>query len=490
MVAMNVQRTTIATLFVLLIMVASSANAQHTGSNYYPQSSPIVLSDQSTPPNYPTAFSVQDQIQGTNPQSPVAAAECQCPDCQAKKEKEEKEAAEARAAKQAKISAQMTGDWFGRRSCLEERGIDIQSSLTQFYQGVASGGGEQRFRYGDKMDVLLNADTGKLGLWEGGLLTSHVVDWQFGRSSIADAVGLAPVNTALLTPKIGEPAYAMTSLQYTQQLSNGWAATIGRVNLLDLWVGFYPEYGRGIDGFMNLSTMFHLNTIPSVPLVTNAAGFLKAGERGVEAGFVVMDSQHSPTTVGLDFPNGVTLLAIGRKYTDFGGLPGSHTLMGTYATGDYTSFNTQGWIVIPGGGVEPTEKSGTWHAAYFGEQRLWVDRCNDKRYTKLFGYVGFSDAETSPFALTASVTVESFGPVASRPSDRTGIAYFYNALNDDFQNVFSLVTPLADVHGGELYYNAEITPWFHLTFDLQVIDPAIEARDTAVVLGTRVSIDF
>jgi len=28
-------------------------------------------------------------------------------------------------------------------------GIEVQSSLTQFYQGVASGGAEQRFRYGD-----------------------------------------------------------------------------------------------------------------------------------------------------------------------------------------------------------------------------------------------------------------------------------------------------------------------------------------------------
>jgi carbohydrate-selective porin OprB len=37
----------------------------------------------------------------------------------------------------------LTGDWGGRRTALEERGIDIESSLTQFYQGVASGGLEQ-----------------------------------------------------------------------------------------------------------------------------------------------------------------------------------------------------------------------------------------------------------------------------------------------------------------------------------------------------------
>lgn len=381
-------------------------------------------------------------------------------------------------------------DWLGVKRRLAEHGIAVDASLTQFYQGVASGGGEQRFRYGDKMDVFVNADTGKLGLWEGGLLTSHVVDWQFGRNSIGDAVGLAPVNTALLTPKVGEPAYAVTSLQYTQALGGGWAGTFGRVNLLDLWVGFYPEYGRGIDGFMNVSTMVPLSVIPSVPLINNVAGILKAGERGVEAGFFVLESQHIPTTVGLDFPNGVTMLAVGRKYTDFGGLPGSHTALGVYATGDYTSFDSAGWGIIPGGGLQPAEQSGTWAAAYLGEQRLWFDSCNPQRHTDLFGYVGFSDAETSPFGWTASVSMQSFGPIASRPGDRTGIAYFYNSLNTDFQNLFSLVSPLGDVHGGEVYYNAEIAPWFHLTFDLQVIDPAIEARDTAVVVGTRARIDF
>jgi porin len=260
--------------------------------------------------------------------------------------------------------------------------------------------------------------------------------------------------------------------------------------VLDLWTGFFPNYGRGIDGFMNVSTLMPLNAIPSVPMITNAAGVLKVGERGAEAGFLVLESQHSPTTVGFDFPNGVTLLAVARKYTDFGGQPGSHTLLGTYATGDYTSFDTEGWIILPPGGVAPAEKAGTWSAAYLGEQRLWVDPCNAARYTSLFGYLGFSDVETSPFEWTASLSVEAFGPLVSRPADRTGVAYFYNALNDDFQEAFTLVTPVNDVHGAEFYYNAEITPWFHLTADVQVIDPTIEAEDTAVILGARARLDF
>jgi porin len=383
----------------------------------------------------------------------------------------------------------MLGEWLGFKPALAEHGIVFSASLTQFFQGVASGGLEQTFRYGDKFDLFMVADTGKLGLWEGGTLQVHAVDWQFGQNAILDAAGLAPVNTLLLTPHT-EPSFGLTHLLYEHELGAGWAALVGRANMLDLWTAFYPDYGRGIDGFMNNSALVPLSIVPSLPLITNAAGVLKSGERGIETAFLVLESQNIPTTVGLDIPNGVVLLGAARKYTDFGGLSGSHTLVGSYATGDYTSFDTEGWVIDPPGGIVPDETAGTWAALYLGEQRLWEDLCNKSRYTKLFGYVGFSDPDNSPFNWTGFLSVEAFGPLTSRPNDRMGIGYFYNALNSDFQNAFSVVSPIGDLQGGEVYYNAAVTPWFHLTADLQVVEPSIQAQDTALVLGLRAKIDF
>jgi porin len=317
----------------------------------------------------------------------------------------------------------------------------------------------------------------------------HVVDWQFGENYIGDAAGMAPVNTNLLTPRI-TPTYGLTNLLLMQQLGGGWVAAAGRYNATDLWATFYPDYGRGVDGFMNVSTLIPLNTAMTLPFVSNVAGILKMGERGLEAGFVVLENQNSPTTVGLDFSNGSTLLGLARKYTDFGGLPGSLTLIGTYGTGDFTSFDTSGWQIIPPGGVVPATKTGTWMAAYLAEQKLWVDPCDQKRYAKLFGYVGFSDQENNPFRVTISASVGAFGMVDSRPNDRMGLAYFHNGLNDDFKSAFALVTPVGDLHGGEVYYNAQITPWFNLTFDLQAVDPAVRRLDTAVFLGLRAHIQI
>ncbi|MDG1895388.1 MAG: hypothetical protein P8J37_10800 [Fuerstiella sp.] len=45
----------------------------------------------------------------------------------------------------------------------------MDASYTNFSQGVTSGGINQTFRNGSKTDLFLIADTGKLGLWEGGM---------------------------------------------------------------------------------------------------------------------------------------------------------------------------------------------------------------------------------------------------------------------------------------------------------------------------------
>ena len=45
----------------------------------------------------------------------------------------------------------LTGDMFGLRSGLAERKVNVDLDLTQFYQGVASGGREQRDAYGGKL---------------------------------------------------------------------------------------------------------------------------------------------------------------------------------------------------------------------------------------------------------------------------------------------------------------------------------------------------
>jgi carbohydrate-selective porin OprB len=98
----------------------------------------------------------------------------------------------------------LTGDWGGVRPWLKDRGITLKPRLTQFYQGMIAGDGDHSFEYGGKTDLLLNADLGRLGLWNGLSMTVHA-EYNFGESVNGRGGTIAPVNTALQFPGCDVP---------------------------------------------------------------------------------------------------------------------------------------------------------------------------------------------------------------------------------------------------------------------------------------------
>ena len=70
--------------------------------------------------------------------------------------------------------SRLTGDWGGARSWLETRGVKLDLELTMFYQGLESGTGSQDYEFGSRLDGFVKLDTGKMGLWKGGGLVSHL----------------------------------------------------------------------------------------------------------------------------------------------------------------------------------------------------------------------------------------------------------------------------------------------------------------------------
>jgi porin len=81
--------------------------------------------------------------------------------------------------------------------------------------------------------------------------------------------------------------------------------------------------------------------------------------------------------------------------------------------------------------------------------------------------------------------------ISGREADRFGIGWYgaktSNEIGPILQGVFG---PIGDGQGVELFYNYEVTPWFHLTPDLQVVIPARDSVDDALVLGLRGKMDF
>jgi hypothetical protein len=72
------------------------------------------------------------------------------------------------------FASKLGGDWGGFRRDLAANGVGFDLSATQFYQGLVSGSGNRGFDYTGILDLFLNIDTKKAGLWEGGAISTHL----------------------------------------------------------------------------------------------------------------------------------------------------------------------------------------------------------------------------------------------------------------------------------------------------------------------------
>ncbi|MDH3718435.1 MAG: carbohydrate porin, partial [Planctomycetota bacterium] len=286
---------------------------------------------------------------------------------------------------------------------------------------------------------------------------------------------------------------AITGFLYLQALNERWSVGAGKLNVLDFWTMVYPNVGRGVDGFMNLNSMAAgLPWLRFVNLSVNAGGVLSMKEKQIEGGFLVFDLNNSTTTAGLDnlFDDGAGVLGLWRFFTDWNGKPGSHLFAGSYANRAYTSLDENSWFIVPGQGVVAGQETGAWALGYYFQQVVWADPCNEARKMQLWTGWGLSDGNPSFARWNGFISLESYGTFQCREKDRAGVAYFYTGLSDDFRQLVSPVVQLEAVQGVELYYNYEVTPWFHLTGDLQFVENGRETDDTAIILGLRGKIDL
>lgn len=383
----------------------------------------------------------------------------------------------------------LTGGFFGLQPALAEHGIAYDAFATHFYQGVLHGGIRRNAENGGKIDQFVNIDGEKAGLWKGFFITLHA-ETRYGDDVIFDAVGLAPVNANMLYPKPGEDVTAITGLLFTQALSETCVITAGKFNMLDLINQMYPQTGRGIDGFMNISHLLPLSSGLGTNLSMLGANVTTLHEGQIQGSLGVYDLHNVSTTTGLSdvFDSGAVGIGYYRIFTEAFGLPGSHALMGIYSNGAYTSVDPLTWSFIPQVGIVAGKEDGTYNGAYFFEQKLWVDRADPKRNVGILAAVGVSDGNPNPIQWSSFVTLQAQGFNSRRPLDSCGVGVFYTGLSDDFKRLASPLIDVEDPYGGEIYYNAAVTPWFRLTYDLQVINPGEVANDTAVIAGLRASL--
>lgn len=106
-----------------------------------------------------------------------------------------------------------------------------------------------------------------------------------------------------------------------------------------------------------------------------------------------------------------------------------------------------------------------------------------------------NDAGKTAWPTRARAAMRLARPLPGRTCDTFGLGYFHVGLSSDFKDL--LAGPLAppglaqrDEQGVELFYNARLTPWCHLSGDVQIVQPSTKIVDTTILAGVRLKIDF
>ncbi|MFO0795521.1 MAG: carbohydrate porin, partial [Candidatus Brocadiaceae bacterium] len=144
--------------------------------------------------------------------------------------------------------------------------------------------------------------------------------------------------------------------------------------------------------------------------------------------------------------------------------------------------------IITGSTAGLERKSHDWSFIYDFDQYLYTIPGKQSQEFGLFGRFGLTDGEVNPVQEFYSIGLSGKGLIPDRDNDSLGVGYYYLAISDELPRIIERRTH--DEQGMELYYNVAITPWMHITPDLQVIEPVRENVNTTVVAGVRMKIDF
>ncbi|UUO08311.1 carbohydrate porin [Blastopirellula sp. J2-11] len=414
-----------------------------------------------------------------------AAAQCDCADCSAA-------AAAPTAPNYAGCICErqaLLGDWLGTRSCMLEHGMLWDIDQTEFFFGVASGGKEQRFTFAGHGDYVLNWDLGKAGIQEG-MFVKLRAEHRYGESISAFDGSALPATIVTDLPSPGSNNVYLTDVLFTQFLSEEVAVFAGKLDALDGDTNAFASK-RGKDQFSNLGFVVNPLLLRSVPYSTLGTGFILLRDSAPIFSFTILNPTNTSSTSGFEelFAEGVTINSEIRLPYEIGGYQGHQLFGGSWSSRQYTSLGQDPRVVLPDVPIEQT--SGTW-AFYWNMDQYLVHY--DDEPTKgwgMFARASVADDQANPLASFFSVGIGGDSPICSRRQDTFGVGYYYLETSDQIGPFLQAVLgPIGDGHGVEMFYNYEVTPWFHLTTDMQILRPEVTDIDTALLVGLRGKISF
>ena len=385
----------------------------------------------------------------------------------------------------------LTGDWYGKRSQMTDTGITFTGNATQFYSGVTSGGQRTGWRYGGHNDYIFNIDMDKAAGLKGNFIKIGA-EHRYGQNINGFTGSILPANLAASLPVPDSEKVYLTNVLITQFLSETFGVYFGKLDTLDGDMNAFA-HGRGKDQFLNTSLATNPALLRVVPYSTLGAGVVIIPAEDSIINIGVLNATDTAGTSGFSelFNEGAVVLAEGRFRTDFLGKPGHQLIGGAWSSRSFASLQQDPRILFPPAGIPIARQTGSWGIYYNFDQSIVTDHCDPSKGWGVFGRFGITDGNPNPIDWFLSFGVGGNSPIDRRSNDTWGLGWYMNAVSDELGPAATAFLGTGDGQGVECFYNYEVTPWFHLTSDIQYIHPSAQNRsDDAVVIGFRAKIDL
>ena len=379
------------------------------------------------------------------------------------------------------FAGSLTGDWGGLRRSLADHGISLQLAHTQFFQGMPAGDGYDDWDFGGRADAFVNLDTEKLGLWQGGGLRTHL-EYRHGDLRGTRGGALWPVNTGMVLPLAAREEIVASSLFLTQRIGSRGLLMAGKINAVDLLAADPFLGGWGTQRFQNIAFVAPPSGVVP-PTIMGAVFSLQTAPLSWTLMVFDPNDRTSDYFPGDLFEDGVNI-SLGATWSgELAGRQSSLGLTGTFSTKDGIDFND---ILLPSD-LQTSTRDGAWNLAL-----QFTHALTGSAGRPLGFYLKAAIADGNPNPIQASFVggLSGKGLLPGRPDDAWGLGAFHYNFSDDLQNAVSPLIAFDDEFGVELFYRCQVTPWWHLTADLQWIDPARGDFADALVLGLRSHISF
>jgi len=388
------------------------------------------------------------------------------------------------------------GSLGGLRDRAADHGLILDMDLTQVYQGVVSGDGDGG-RYFGSGDVWLGLDSGRAGLWPGGLLISHF-EGNWGEV-VTGTGGLLPLNADTTMPA-SPSSLALSELYLFQALPEDFSVMAGKV----YWAGIadkslFANNERTqflYEGLVNNAILGAF-----VPYTALGAAVSKkiTPELGLTAvGFSNDSSADRPAFDTFDF--GAFTCALTAEWTPtFGGLPGNYNIIFGYSSKDITSYDIDDEYLLGEiiGTVPVAQESENYAMVMAGSQYLWVDKTGRRSDGRPVGFgpffrFGIAPEDRNLIDQFYSAGLGGNGGPFRRHNDSWGIGWAGSHISSDFRRDAGVLgVDVGDFeHVWEAYYQVAITPAVHASFHAQYLNSAKPSADDAVILATRLQVNF